>query len=347
MNREKLQKMISLIDDEKLMEAAAGPDQHLTPASHPKVRPVWQKALMTAATVVFVMAVSMIWTKLVPGLNPSEGTTTIMATTIAQTVMEPRWEDRAVFEKYVSGAVIKGIEYQSSVGALDNSLVEARLGSLRLTGHDIDTNKTFSIDAAYYRIRDIDPDCVVAVRYEGHDGYYGFFNAHATFKTLADLISRLDLRERLKINDLVMHSVWHGDRQKDLLRLEYYRLPDPGIVWDRLLTRTDIVNEGEVAPDQLGWEVLGISIDYAPANQKKIGIILFDNGYLATNILWSQQSFYIGKEVVQAFKDQVLAQGKLEKRIGLDSPMVTTVPAAGEETTRETPAQTTQATTRP
>jgi hypothetical protein len=347
MNREELGKMISLIDDDKLAEAAVSRDRRgFRPATRPTVHPAWQKALMTAAVIVLVIAVSMVWTKLEPGLNPTKTTTTIIETTTAGTIKVPRWEDREVFEKYVSGAVIKGTEYQSSVHELDESLIEAKLGSLRLTGHDIYTDKTYAIDAAFYQIRNIDPDCVVAVRYEGCDGYYGFFNANVTFKTLADLINRLDLTEHLKINDLFIRSVWHGDNQKDLLRLEYYRLPDPDIVWDQLFARTDIVNEGEAARDKLGWEVLSISIDYAPAGQSKIGIVLFDNGYLTTNILWSLQSFYIGKEAVLAFTDYVLAKGKLEKSIGLESPVETTSPATGEATTRELPAQTTQATTR-
>lgn len=348
MNREELKKMISLIDDAKLAEAAISPDQQvLRPATRLTVRPAWQKALMAAAVVVLVIAASFVWTKLGPGLKPTDTTVpTSMATTEA-TKVTPKWEELEVFEKYIGGAVINGIEYRSSVRELDENLIETKLGSLRLTGYDIYTDKTYEIDAAFYRIRDIDLDCVVAVRYEGYDGYYGFFNLTFKFETLADLINRLDLPEHLKINNTFIRSVWQGDAQKDLLRWEYYSLPDPGIVWDRLLARTDIVNEGEAARDKLGWEVLSISIDYAPAGQSNIGIVLFDNGYLTTNILWSLQSFYIGEEAVMAFRDYVLAQGTLEKSIGLDSPVATTIPEQGEMTTRVSTAQTTQGTTRP
>ena len=349
MNREELKKMISLIDDVKLAEAAVSPYQQvLRPVTRLTVRPAWQKALMAAAVVVLVIAASFVWTKLGPGLNPTNTTLpTSMATTEA-TKVTPKWEELEVFEKYIGGAVINGIEYRSSVRELDENLIETKLGSLRLTGYDIYTDKTYEIGAAFYRIRDIDPECVVAVRYEGYDGYYGFSNSTSyTFKTLADLINRLDLREHLKINNTFVRSVWQGDAQKDLLRWEYYSLPDPGIVWGRLLTRTDIVNEGEAARDKLGWEVLSISIDYAPAGQSNIGIVLFDNGYLTTNILWSLQSFYIGEEEVSAFRDYVLAQGTLEKSIGLDSPAATTIPEQGEVTTRVSAAQPTQGTTKP
>lgn len=348
MNREELKKMISLIDDAKLAEAAVSPDQQvLSPTTRLMGRPAWQKALMAAAVVVLIIAASFVWTKLGPGLNPTDTTVpTSMATTEA-TKVTPKWEELEVFEKYIGGAVINGIEYRSSVRELDENLIETKLGSLRLNGYDIYTDKTYEIDAAFYRIRNIDPDCVVAVRYEGYDGYYGFFNSTNTFKTLADLINRLDLPEHLKINNTFIRSVWQGDAQKDLLRWEYYSLPDPGIVWDRLLARTDIVNEGEAARDKLGWEVLSISIDYAPAGQSNIGIVLFDNGYLTTNILWSLQSFYIGEEAVMAFRDYVLAQGTLEKSIGLDSPVATTIPEQGEMTTHVSATQTTQGTTRP
>ena len=50
-----------------------------------------------------------------------------------------------------------------------------------------------------------------------------------------------------------------------------------------------------------------------------------------------------------AFRDMVLNQGTREKSIGLESPGETTVPenAAGEVTTHESAAQTTQGTTQP
>jgi hypothetical protein len=72
-----------------------------------------------------------------------------------------------------------------------------------------------------------------------------FFNSTYTFKTLADLINRLDLPEHLQINNTFIHSVWQGDAQKEVLRWDYYSLRDPGVVWDQLLARTDIANEGE------------------------------------------------------------------------------------------------------
>ena len=113
-----------------------------------------------------------------------------------------------------------------------------------------------------------------------------------------------------------------------------------------LFRSTDIVNEGEAARDKLGCEVMSISIDYAPAGQRNIGIVLFDNGYLSTTILRSLQTFYIGEEAVTAFMDFVLTKGTFEKRIGLDSPVETTTPAEGEVTTGESAAQTTQGTTK-
>jgi len=59
MNREELKKMISLIDDDKLAEAAASSEQRgFSPANRPKVCSVWQKTLMAAAVVVLVICFS-------------------------------------------------------------------------------------------------------------------------------------------------------------------------------------------------------------------------------------------------------------------------------------------------
>ena len=348
MNRDDLRRMISLIDDDKLAEAAVSPSRRKwCPSSRPTGRSVWHKVVMISAVVVLVMAASYFWAKIGPGLFPHEPmATTTKGSTTGMTAVAPRWDEREVFEKYIGGAVINEIEYQSSVRELDEDLIEAELGNLRLTGYDIYTDETYEIDAVYYQVQGIDPDCVVAVRYEGYDGYYGFFNAAFSFETLADLINRLDLPRHLKINNTFIHAVWQGDVSKELLRWDTYSLPDPGVVWDQLLAQTDMVNEGEAFRDKPGWEVISISIDYPPAGQKNIGIVLFDNGYLTTNILWSLQSFYIGEEAVMAFRDYVLAKGSLEQRIGLDAPVETTIPEEGAVTTRESPAQTTQGTTK-
>ncbi|MDW7658798.1 MAG: hypothetical protein SCM11_16640, partial [Bacillota bacterium] len=251
MNREELGKMISLIDDDKLAEAETGTLDKSCIAT----RPFWQKSALIAAAVVLVITASFIWTKLGPGFNPTEITTTApQETTTAATIISPKWEEREVYEKYTGGAMINEIEYQSSVRELDADLIDVELGSLRLSGYDIYEDKTYEIDATFYQIQDIDPDCVVAVRYEGHEGYYGFFNTTYAFKTLADLITRLNLPEHLQLNNTFIHSVWQGEKQKDLLRWDYYSLPDPGIVWDQLLAQTAIVNEGEAIRDKPGWE---------------------------------------------------------------------------------------------
>ncbi len=353
MNREELKKMISLIEDDKLAEAATNPDTADSPdhaslqkTKYPTVRPIWHKTVAVAAAVILVITITFIWSKLSPALIPTQTTITRpVETTTGMTVVAPKWEELEVFEKYTGGAVINGIEYQSSIHELDENLIETKLGDFKLSGQDPYTDKTYEINAAFFRLIDIDPDAVVAVRYEGFNGYYGFFNSTYSFATLGDLINSLNLPKHLQINNIFQHSVWHGDVNKELLRYEYYKLPDPAVIWKQLLAQTDIVNEGEATRAKLGWEVMSISIDYPPAGQKNIGIVLFDNGYLTTNILWSLQSFYIGEDAVLAFKDYVLANGTLEKSIGLNSPVVTTV-SESKMTTGESPVQTTQGTTK-
>jgi len=346
MNRDELKKMISLIDDDKLSEADAVEAKQARPAG----RTLWRKSALIAAAVVLVtISVYLVCALIKPGLWPIEKpnpATTSAATTETALMPVPRWDELEVQEQYTGGAVINGTEYQSSVRAIDANLIETALGSLQMSGYDLYADKTHQIEATYYQIKNIDPDCVVAVRYEGYEGYYGFFNSGYTFKTLDDLITRLNLREHLQINNIFIHDIWQGETQKELLRWDYYSLPDQKIVWDILLANKAIVNEGESARYKLGWEIMSVSIDYAPAGQSNIGIVLFDNGYLCTNILGSLQSFYIGKESVMAFRDYVLENGTLNKSIGLETPGETTVPEsyAGVQTAQETTTSTTQTT---
>ena len=338
MNRDELKKMISLIDDDKLTEANAGEAKQVRPAG----RTFWRKsALIAAAVFIVTISVYLVWALIKPGLWPFEKTnpaTTSASTTETASMPVPRWDELEVQEQYIGGAMINGIEYQSSARAIDASLIETVLGSLQLSGYDFYADKTHQIEATYYQVKNIDPDCVVAVRYEGYEGYYGFFNSGYQFKTLDDLITRLNLPVHMQLNNIFIHNIWQGETQKELLRWDYYSLPDQKIVWDILLANRAIINEGESARYKLGWEIMSISIDYAPAGQSNIGIVLFDNGYLCTNILGSLQSFYIGKESVMAFRDYVLENGTLNKSIGLETPGETTVPEsyAGVATTQET-----------
>ena len=73
--------------------------------------------------------------------------------------------------------------------------------------------------------------------------------------------------------------------------------------------------------------MMSISIDYPPSGQSNIGLTLFENGYLATNILGTLKVFKIGNERITAFIDYVTANGDLYDSMGGDSetPFETTI----------------------
>ena len=110
----------------------------------------------------------------------------------------------------------------------------------------------------------IDPDCVVAVRYDGYEGYYSFYNADYSFLSLGDLIDKLDLENHLVINNSFQHTVWlDEDRENNWFRWDFYHLPDVSVVWDMLLSERDVPDSSDASNEELGWEIMSISIDYS------------------------------------------------------------------------------------
>ncbi len=57
---------------------------------------------------------------------------------------------------------------------------------------EIFTVKAYSINADIYSVKNFDPDCIVAVNFEGTDEYYIYTNAYYSPKTLGDFINTLD-----------------------------------------------------------------------------------------------------------------------------------------------------------
>ena len=333
MNQNEIRRMISQIDDEKL----AASDKMAAKTKFP----MWQRALAAAILFAIVLVTGLLT---VPNLirpsttsqpttpQESQPTTSINQitpeTTTQATRPIPRWEEQAVHEKFTGDAFIDGIQYQCAVQEIDASVVKEKLGDFVLTGYDYYASQQHAINASWYALDGIDPACVVAVQYADYEGFYSFYNADYPFETLGDLIDKLDLKNRLVFNNSFQHTVWlDEDKENYWFRWDYYRLPDTAIIWDRLLSERDIPNSSDTSNKELGWEMMSISIDYPPSGQSNIGLTLFENGYLATNILGTLKVFKFGNERITAFIDYVTANGVLYDSMGGDSgtPFETTI----------------------
>ena len=215
----------------------------------------------------------------------------------------PRWEERTIAEQYTE-AVWKGNIYTLSAGKIDDSLIQAHIGTVSVLGADYhnDTLHTASADA--YSLKSISPHAAFAIKHKGYAGYFPFTANEYTPAILGDLIDDLNLRENLVFNDITYSYL---ENQTQIY--EYYQLPDAAI-WDLLLSNPSLKNEGDAHYTKPGMR---IPIDVKVIGSKNISLAVNDTGYLQTNILGSAKTFFIGQERVQAFVDYVRSSGnKLE-----------------------------------
>jgi len=320
MNRNEIKRMIELIDDQSIAQAADSDNSASTVR-----RPAWQRiSFAAAAFCLVVISIYLLQSILLDQHQPTESAnTTQPASTVNETIVTPKWENMAHFEKYLAGAIIDGMEFQAGVSKLDSTLIGNKMGQLEMSGYDAYKDTRHTIDAEWFSVRNIDPECLIAIRYEGYEGYYSFYNSWYEFATLADLIDKLNLEKNLVINNSIYNYYFtNNDPENGQFRIDVYKFPDELIyqekIWDMLFEITDLENFTEVSNEQLGWEKVGISIDYPPSGQKNIGISLFENGYMTTNILGTMKTFNIGQEKVNQFVDYIKAEGTIYQTFGHD-----------------------------
>jgi hypothetical protein len=222
----------------------------------------------------------------------------------AEIAITPPWDEMLINRQF-STITFNGHEYWTSYYPIiiDAALIGEQIDSTTLNGYDIYEEKQYTINCEVYSVKTISDEWAVAVKYDGHDGYYPFryINYNYMPATLGDLIDDLNLRENLVFGPIYDNSSM------------VYTLPDPSVIWDLLLADTSlkldtsIIDEGGVVLS--GVELMGVSIDVEVLGHKNISLSVTADGYLQTNILDTGKAFFIGMDKVQAFIDYVKTNG--------------------------------------
>lgn len=239
--------------------------------------------------------------------KPTASRETTSSATRETTCVLPHWNERSINSKY-GQIYFNSTEYNSAGSKIDPSEISTILKQTTAKGCDYyDNNKKYTINCALHSVKSISSKCVVAVKFEGYDGYYCYTNDNYSPTTLGDLINDLNLRKNLVFNK-IDYDYWKDDNYANgnFIQMQY-TLPDPSVIWKLLLSDTSLKNAGD---KYYGASKMGVSIDVNVVGQKNISLAVNDAGYLQTNILNTGKTFYIGKDKVKAFIDYVLAHGK-------------------------------------
>ncbi len=210
-------------------------------------------------------------------------------------MISPQWIDKTTPEKYPEISDGKNIYYtQNTKISADNT--ENELFSGEMTGYDIYEDKTYITKGTAHSIKNIAPECAVAVKIDGEDGYYVYINTEYVPETLGDMIVDLNLRETLSFGKAYSDRYENSPYRTYISRT--YEDFDDSIVWNMILADTDIKN---VSYDRYSEKIIHLSVDIPLLGYKNISMGVTKDGYIITNILNTQKCFFIGTEKAEAF----------------------------------------------
>lgn len=232
-------------------------------------------------------------------------------------VLIHRWEERQICEKYAAfeGGTFAG--YNPSHRRIDENDVGEELETAVMTGYDVYTETTYRIGASVYALENVDSSCAVCVKYEGEEGYYVFFNADREFVTLGEFLTGFGLRDYLVFRNSFSDSHWRDGRvENGLYQTVYYRLSDLSSFYGMLFSDLDakcveIEEQDYMEIMENSENSIGIAVDCLSTGQENIGIQIFDDGYLITNIGGSGKVFEIGSECAEALIRYIRENGEV------------------------------------
>ncbi len=225
------------------------------------------------------------------------------------------WNCRDVYNQYTTVTIGQN-EYtarSSHYGAevLANQIVK-KLYDAEAKGYD-DYSLTLGGEDYYrylkcevFEISGVDSNRIVAVKYDGYDGYYAFINGERKQpNTLGDLVSALDLTKQIKLNSFYYDAETDGNDED-----EHYALSNESseALWN-------ILKECESAPsvDSSSYDYakrkISFAIDSATLGVYNLSLSFSENGYLWTNIEDYAYVYDIGKEAVEKIVDLATKNG--------------------------------------
>lgn len=260
-----------------------------------------------------------------PTTTSKQGSTTTAGKT-NETWYEPKWDEKPIwqqfpdFERVIPAGYDGKMNYTVRAVTVSAALVEEHLEDVNLHGYDIYTETGYDIVGKIYRIKGINPNCAVALQYEGRTDYFPAVNGSYTPETLGAFITDVNLRENMTVGTVYGKYL---DEQNFTHTAEYVGLTVEA-VWELLLQKTDAANEYdyEKVIELDGSMDIAVSVPLLGIHNLSLRVTV--DGYLFTNLMDTGKIFYIGEDATAAFMDYV----RNHCRINYDSG-----PMSGETTT--------------
>lgn len=214
----------------------------------------------------------------------------------AEVASIPHWEDAECAYRFPA-LPYNGLEYTITGTPIDVRYRGERIGKYELAGYDIYTDTNHAYIAEVYRITGIKSECAVAAELS-NGKTYAYVNPGYTPQTLGQLISDLDLRNN------AVFGMGYADNTDAQGHRHFLKYPDfdDTVLWNGLLSDTDLINDPAGA---YGIQRISFSVSVPALGYENKGLWLTEDGYLVTNLLETAKTFYLGRDRVYAFMDQI------------------------------------------
>ena len=216
------------------------------------------------------------------------------------------WNCRAVYDQYTDVNVF-GNNYQSRSdyygGEVYANQIGEKLVETECEGYDRYEETVHSINCEIFEIIGVDSNRIVAVKYEGFDGYYPFINEERQApKTLGGLLSALNLANNIKLNDFYYDGENDGNVEE-----EHYVLTNDisDSLWNILQTHSDAPSVSDDFYDRK-LNKISFAMKSTTLGVYNLALSFSENGYLWTNIEGYAYCYYIGEDAVSQIVDIAL-----------------------------------------
>ncbi|MCL2088401.1 MAG: hypothetical protein FWH14_02850 [Oscillospiraceae bacterium] len=202
------------------------------------------------------------------------------------------WNQRHVTQQFYT-IKFGGAEYiTTSPKAIAAADIQAQLGEITVTGYDRSekTSTTeYNINCEVYSVKNISSNAVIAVKFNGHGGYFPFVSTTYSPITLEDFVNDMNLQENLKFGKIYDNS------EKGQDGTIAYTLEDQSVLWDMLFSDTSIKAQTNIPYSDM---LMSISVAVDIIGIEDDQFLLNQDGYLRTNLVASSRgiSFFIGKD---------------------------------------------------
>ena len=213
------------------------------------------------------------------------------------------WNCRDVYNQYTEVS-INGKKYRSRSSYYGGEVLANQIGKkisdAKVKGYDdigsLNANKEIyhTKECEVFEINGVDSNRILAVKYEGYDGYYAFMNDNQQAPaTLGELIDALDLTNNIKLN-----SFYYDENQDH--RDEHYALSNEisAKLWEILkeCSSAPIGSDEDYRNSYNSTREVSFAISSSTLGVYNLSFSFTDEGYLRTNIENYGYSYNIGRE---------------------------------------------------